>query len=36
MAFIIGIAIGLVVGWLFLPCPAVVQAWWDKIRNKTT
>jgi hypothetical protein len=34
MDIIIGFALGLIVGWNFLPQPAVVKTWVDKIRTK--
>jgi hypothetical protein len=33
--FLIGGAVGLFIGWLFLPCPVAVRAWWDSILHKT-
>jgi len=34
MDIIIGFALGLIVGWNFLPQPTFVKGWIDKLRGK--
>lgn len=34
MGLLLGVAIGLVVGWLFLPMPAWVKAFYDNLTKK--
>ena len=34
MDIIIGFALGLIVGWNFLPQPTFVKGWIDKLRSK--
>lgn len=34
MDIIIGFALGLIVGWNFLPQPSIIKGWIDKLRGK--